>query len=121
MASLHSNVARLREFAPFDQAPVRVLRALGPHVDRLRVRAGTVLAHEGRVARELLIVVDGDVRATRDGHEVVVRSTGTQIGASGLLDRQPYDRTWIARTDLDVIVVNGPAFRWLVPSLQLAA
>ena len=121
MTSLDSTVAQLRGFAPFDRAPLRVLRELAPHVDRVRVRAGTVLAHEGRVARELVIVVDGDVRATRDGHEIVAGSSGTQIGASGLLDRQPHDRTWVARTDLAVVVVNGPAFRWVAPSLRLVA
>ena len=121
MNFLDSTVAELRGFAPFDRAPVRVLRELGPHVDRLRVPAGTVLAHEGRVARELVVVLEGDVRGIHEGDDVVTGSTGTQIGAFGLLDRRPHDRTWIAQTDLDVVVVNGPAFRWLAPSLQLAA
>jgi hypothetical protein len=121
MTSLDPNVAQLRGFAPFDRAPVRVLQELGPHVDRLRVPAGTVLAHEGRVARELVVVLEGDVVGIHGGVDVVSGSTGTQIGAFGLLDRRPHDHTWIARTDLDVVVVNGPAFRWLAPSLQLAA
>jgi CRP-like cAMP-binding protein len=121
MTSLDSTVAQLRGFAPFDRAPVRVLQQLGPHVDRLRVRAGTVLAHEGRVARELVVVLDGDVLAIRAGDDVVTGSTGTQIGAFGVLDRRPHDRTWIARTDLDVVVVNGPAFRWVAPALRSAA
>jgi CRP-like cAMP-binding protein len=121
MTSLDSTLARLRSFAPFDRAPVQLLQELGPHADRLRVPAGTVLAHEGRVPRELVVVLEGDVLATRDGHEVDSGSTGTQIGAFGLLDRRPHDRTWTARTDLDVVVVNGPAFRWLAPSLPLAA
>jgi hypothetical protein len=81
-----------------------------------------VLAREGRAVRELVVVLDGEVEAIREGDDdIVAGTTGTQIGAYGLLDRRPHDRTWIARTDLDVVVVNGPAFRWLAPSLQMAA
>jgi signal-transduction protein with cAMP-binding, CBS, and nucleotidyltransferase domain len=121
MNPLDSTVAQLRDFSPFEQAPARVLEQLGPHVDRLRLRAGTVLAREGHVARELVIVLDGDVLATRHGDEVLRGSTGTQIGADNVLDRRPHDRTWIAGTDLDVVVVNGPAYRWAAPSLRVAA
>lgn len=109
--ALDPTVAHLRGLAPFDQIPAGRLRAMGAHVDRLHVREGTVIARQGHMAREVVIVLDGDVLATRDGDEVVRGSAGTQIGADGLLDRRPHDCTWIASTDLEVVVVNGPAFR----------
>ena len=34
---------------------------------------------------------------------------------TGLVDRRPHDATWEAMTDLEVLVVNGPAYRWVWP------
>ena len=104
-------LGRLRTIAPFDRCSTRVLRALAPHVDRLRVRAGTVLAREDRESRELIVVLSGTVSRSRQGHEMRLEGAGTQIGGAALVDHRPHDATWRAHTDLDVLVVNGPAYR----------
>ena len=103
----------LHTIAPFDQCSVRVLRAMAPHVDRIRVRSGTVLAREGREPKEFIAVLSGQITSSRRGNHVGVNGAGTQIGGAALVDRQPHDATWEALTDLEVLVVNGPAYRWV--------
>jgi CRP-like cAMP-binding protein len=112
-----ATVGRLRTIAPFDRCSPRVLRAMAPHVDRLRVRAGTVLAREGREPREFVVILSGIVQASRRGHEVGTEGAGAQIGADALVDHRPHDATWQAATDLDLLVVNGPAYRWVMQTL----
>jgi CRP-like cAMP-binding protein len=116
-----SMLVELHTIAPFDQCSVRVLRAVAPHVDRVRVRAGTVLAREGGEPREFLVVRSGEIAASRQGTDVGVDGPGAQIGGAALLDRQPHDATWTATTELDVLVVNGPAYRWVWQTLSRAA
>jgi hypothetical protein len=44
-----------------------------------------------------------------------------QIGARELTWGEPYDATWTAFSDVDVLVVNGPAFRWAQRARRVAA
>jgi CRP-like cAMP-binding protein len=111
------DLAHLRAVAPFDQCPDDALRALAPHADHLHVRAGTVLAREGTSAREFIVVLSGQVTATRSDLAVDRAGAGTQIGGTALVDDQAHDATWMADSDLDVLVVNGPAYRWAAYSL----
>jgi CRP-like cAMP-binding protein len=105
-------LAALSSVPPFDQVGVAALRDLAPHVDHLQVPAGTVLARQGRAARELVVVLDGQVEATRAGDVVDHGRAGSLIGADEVLRHAPHEATWTARSDLDVVVVNGPAYRW---------
>ncbi len=116
-----SMLVELHTIAPFDQCSVRVLRAMAPHVDRIRVRAGTVLAREGSEPREFIAVLSGEIAASRRGTGVAADGAGAQIGGAALVDRRPHDATWTATTDLDVLVVNGPAYRWVWQTLRRSA
>jgi hypothetical protein len=85
---------------------------LAEHTDRLSVPAGSVLAREGELARQFVLVLDGEVTTSGESGPTVHQDTGVQIGARELIWSEPYDSTWTALSDLDVLVVNGPAFRW---------
>lgn len=112
MKKRSADFAQLRAVAPFDQCGDDALRVLAPHADQLHLRAGTVLAREGTSAREFIVVLSGEVTAMRSNAMVDHTGAGTQIGGSALVDDVAHDTTWMADSDLDVLVVNGPAYRW---------
>jgi CRP-like cAMP-binding protein len=103
--------------APFDRYPARMLRPLTGHADRLRPVAGTSLAREDGRADQFMVVLGGEVVVHRDGQPVDRLGPGTQLGATELLQGTRHDRTLVAGPDLEVLVVNGPAFRWAARTL----
>jgi len=112
-----STIEALAGVAPFSGYSPRDLRALTPHVDRLRVRPDTVLAREGQQARAFVIVLDGEVRASRHGEVLTVDGPGAQIGGDAVLRHDPHQVTWTTVSDVEVLVVNGPAYRWAMQEL----
>jgi hypothetical protein len=107
-----SIVTTLTAWPPFDQLPDDLWPVLAEHTDRLSVPVGSVLARRGELARQFVLVLDGEVATSDEGGRTVHRDAGVQIGAQELTWNEPYDATWTASSDLDVLVVNGPAFRW---------
>lgn len=103
--------------APFDRYPARMLRPLTGHADRLRPAAGTSLAREDGRADQFVVVLAGEVVVHRDGQPVDRLGPGTQLGATELLQGARHERTLVAGPDLEVLVVNGPAFRWAARTL----
>jgi CRP-like cAMP-binding protein len=113
----NSTVDMLREHPPFDQLPRRLLRLLEQHVDRLHVSAGTVVARAGHPAYELVVVKDGAAVAVAPGDRQRLLPPGVVIGGRELASGRPHEETVVATSDLDVIVVNGPSYRWLLAEL----
>jgi CRP-like cAMP-binding protein len=111
------DVTVLAEVPPFDRYARTSLAPLIPHADRLRVADGTVVVREGRRARQLVIVVAGALLATRGGRPVGALGPGTWIGGEELLTDRTYDCTLVAAEDLEVLVLNGPAYRWAIQTL----
>jgi CRP-like cAMP-binding protein len=110
-------VTLLAEVPPFDRYARTSLAPLIPHADRLRIADGTVVIREGHRARELVIVVAGALLATRAGRPVGALGPGTWVGAQELLASRAHDCTLIAAEGLEVLVLNGPAYRWAVQTL----
>jgi CRP-like cAMP-binding protein len=111
------DVRPLASVAPFDRYPRRRLRRLAAHADRVRVPEGTVLAREGGLVHEMLVVVAGEVVASRHGGSERRLGTGARIGALELVSGAPHPETLVAGTELEVLVVNGPAYRGAVQTL----
>ena len=116
-ARRHPDVSLLAEVPPFDRYARTTLAPLIPHADRLRIADGTVVVREGHRARELVIVVAGALLATRAGRPVGALGPGTWIGAQELLVGGAHDCTLVAAERLEVLVLNGPAYRWAAQTL----
>jgi CRP-like cAMP-binding protein len=97
---------------PFDRYPRRELALLAAHVDQVRVAPGVVLAHEGWMVRQVFVVLSGEVHAWRRGRRLRHFGPGEQICAAELLCGAGHLATLVAGDDLDLLVVNGPAYRW---------
>jgi CRP-like cAMP-binding protein len=114
MTKRYSPPLEFSAVAPFAAVDHRALTPIAPHVDHLPIGQGTVVAREGEHARQFVVVLSGEVVATRDGAELARFGPGAQIGGSGVLDGEPFGSTLTAGTELDVLVVSAPALRWAV-------
>ena len=106
--------ARLQVFAGvafFDGCDRRLLADLAPHADRLRVRDGQVLATAGRHAWQLLVLVTGTARSEAGGKTRML-GAGDAIAPEAVAQVLPHPATVTAIGDVEVLVVNGPAFSW---------
>jgi CRP-like cAMP-binding protein len=88
------------------------LADLAPHADRLRLPAGRTIARAGATARELVVVVSGQAAQLSDDGRRAVLPPGAEIGGHEVVDRRPHAVTVVSLTDVEVVVVNGPAVRW---------
>lgn len=106
----------LVRFAPFSTVPRRALAPLEPHVDEVHLPAGTVLARAGTAARELAVVLSGEVRTgTTPG------GPGTRVGIAALERGGRHDVDVVATTDVTLVVVAGPACRWAADGVLATA
>jgi CRP-like cAMP-binding protein len=91
---------------------------LGRHelelVDRasteLEVRPGHVLMHEGQLAHEMVVVLEGELEVTRDGQHVATLGPGDFAGEMALLAHSPRHASVVATTDATLLVIEGRAF-----------
>jgi hypothetical protein len=94
-----------------DAGPSR-LADLAPHADRLRLSAGRTIARARATARELVVVVSGRAALLSDDGRLAVLPAGAEIGGHEVVDRRPHPATVVSLTDVEVVVVHGPAVRW---------
>jgi CRP-like cAMP-binding protein len=75
--------------------------------ERLHVQEGEVILREGRLGRELYIILQGTVVVTRSGRIVNEWGAGDYFGELAAIDAAPRSATVTATSDLDVLIV-GP-------------
>lgn len=97
--------------ALFDGGSRRRLAQIAPHTDRMRLPGGTVLAEAGRTARELIVLLDG-VAGTDDGSATGTLAAGQAVAPAAVATAAPFPATVTADGEVEVLVINGPAFRW---------
>jgi CRP/FNR family cyclic AMP-dependent transcriptional regulator len=90
------------------------LRQIGSLMTRLDVGAGKVLARQGDVGREFVILLEGEVEIVRDGKVVATRGAGDYVGEIALLDNRPRTATVTAKTDVVAEVLNRAEFSSLL-------
>lgn len=113
----HRPPSVLAGLAPFAACPPPVQRLLAPHTDVLRPPPGTVLARQGATAREVVVVVAGEVALERDGRACSSLGPGASFGGDEVLTGAAHAFTVVAGPGVELRVVNGPAFRAAAPHL----
>jgi CRP-like cAMP-binding protein len=78
--------------------------------ERLTVHAGEVLTKEGRIGRELFIILEGQAEVTRNGRVINQLSNGDYFGELAAIDPAPRSATVTATTDLDVLIIGPREF-----------
>jgi CRP-like cAMP-binding protein len=78
--------------------------------ERLHIQAGEVIVREGRLGRELFVILDGTATVTRNGRVVNILRTGDYFGELAAIEAVPRSATVHASTDLDVLIVGPREF-----------
>ena len=86
------------------------LRGLARLRTTIPVRAGTVLAREGRPGTEFGVLVEGTALVSRDGRFVALLEPGQSFGEIGLMRAIPNPVTVTACTDVTLAVMNVREF-----------
>ena len=77
---------------------------------RVNIPAGDVLARQGEIGREFVILLEGQVEVACDGDVIAVRGPGEYIGEIALIDERPRTATVTATTDVAAEVLNRAEF-----------
>jgi CRP/FNR family cyclic AMP-dependent transcriptional regulator len=78
--------------------------------ERLSVHADEVLTKEGRIGRELFIILAGTATVTRSGRVINLLGPGDYFGELAAIDPAPRSATVTATTDLDVLIIGPREF-----------
>ena len=97
--------------AGFASCPQPVRQQLAAHADVFRPSPGTVLARQGAVAREVVVVVTGQLVVDRDGRPGAPLGPGASFGAAEVLAGGTHRTTIVADVGVELRVITGPAFR----------
>ena len=114
MARQESTDERVARIPLFEGLSKKQLSQVSSLMTPLDLKAGKVLARQGEVGREFLILLEGQVEVARDGKIIAVRGPGDFIGEIALLDNRPRTATVTARTDVVVEVLNRGEFASLL-------
>jgi CRP-like cAMP-binding protein len=83
----------------------------------LELPAGKVLAHQGTMGAEFLIVLDGWVEVVQGNRLVVTRGPGSPLGEISLLGDRPRTATLIAETPVRARVASRREFAGLLAEI----
>lgn len=83
---------------------------IGKVATLLNIDAGQVLMPEGSMAHEMVIILEGTLEVTREGEHIADLGPGTFAGEIALLNRTHRHSTVTAKTDVQVLHIDGRAF-----------
>jgi CRP-like cAMP-binding protein len=78
--------------------------------ERLSIGADEVILREGRLGRELFVILEGTATVTRDGRIVNVLGPGDHFGELAAIEAAPRSATVTATTDLEVLIIGPREF-----------
>lgn len=111
----------LKKVPLFSNLSKRHLNEIGKHADQVSIKAGNVLAQQGRTGREFVFIVEGKAHVKKDGKVISHLSSGDFFGEISLIDGEPQTATVIAETDMTILLVHSSSFDHLldtIPGLQ---
>jgi CRP-like cAMP-binding protein len=92
------------------------LRRVAGLTEVITVPAGSVLVREGRQGYEFFVIARGEARVVHDGRTVATLRRGDHFGEIALLARTPRDATVVSETAMELVVIEGRAFRGMLAS-----
>ena len=111
----------LKKVPLFSGLSRRDLTLIVRETESVRVDEGKLLARQGGLGREFIIIVDGSARVERDGKIIARLGPGDFFGEMSLIDKKPQSARVITEIPTHLLVMDTSSFRRLldtVPGLQ---
>ncbi len=105
-----SKAAALRGVPMFEGLPKSQLLQIARRVDEVELDAGTALTVEGKVGKEMYIIVKGAAVVRRKGRKLADLREGAVLGEMSVLDGQPASATVTLTTDSTLLVTSRREF-----------
>ena len=103
-------IGRLQSVPWFAACTDEQLGLVARLAERLQVDEGEVILREGRLGRELFVILEGSVVVTRAGRVVNEHGAGDYFGELAAIEGEPRSATVTATTGLDVLIVGPREF-----------
>lgn len=103
-------VERLQRVHWFTGCTTEQLAEIARLAEHLDVQQGEIILREGRLGRELYIILEGTVVVTRAGRTVNQWGPGDYFGELAAIDEAPRSATVTAASDLEVLIVGPREF-----------
>ena len=100
-------LGRVPLFADLDK---KQLTFLAGQASELNLKVGAVLAEEGVLGREAMVILSGSAEVTRGGRKVAELGQGDVVGEMSLINHAPRTATVTASSDCTVLVMNSREF-----------
>jgi CRP/FNR family transcriptional regulator, cyclic AMP receptor protein len=107
-------VAYFRAIPLFEMVSKRAIHMIVAAATTRDVKAGTVLVEEGKLDRELFVILRGEATVSRGGRSLWTLGVGDFFGEIALLDRRPRTATVTARIDMRVMVLAAAAMEGIM-------
>ena len=107
----------LKKVPLFSNLSKRHLNEIGKHADQVAIKAGKVLAQQGNIGWDFILIVEGKAQVKKDGKVIRHLSSGDFFGEISLIDGEPRTATVIAETDMALLVVHRRSFDHLLDTI----
>lgn len=111
----------LRKLPLFATLSSGQLDAIDERATTLDLPPGFVIAREGDVSREMVLVVDGRLAVTRTGQHIATLGPGDAVGEQGLLAERPRNATVTVVEPSRVLHLDARAFRDVIEAVPEVA
>jgi len=86
------------------------LKELVTITDEVKKNAGAILAQQGDVGQEFVLIIEGEARVERDSQTINRLTTGDFFGEISVIDLHPRTASVVAETDVRLLVVHSRHF-----------
>jgi CRP-like cAMP-binding protein len=96
-------------------------RAVAPYAEQIELAAGTQLTGEGKRGYLFFVIKSGTAKVLQDEREVRELGEGDFFGEIALLETSERTASVVAKTPMELVVLNESAFKRLVETDPAAA
>ncbi len=105
--SYHDHLREVPLFADLDEHDLEVVAQA---VTELKLSAGQTLMRAGSTAREMVVVIEGELTIEQDGEEIATVGPGGFAGEMGLLTDAPRNADVKSKTEVTVAHIDSRSF-----------
>jgi CRP-like cAMP-binding protein len=105
-----AKVELLKQVPLFSKLNRKGLQDVAHLADQIDLPAGKEMAKEGDRGREFFVLLNGEADVTKGGRRINTIGDGEFFGEIALVTKMPRTASVVAKTDVDVLVINERDF-----------